>query len=863
MIRIRGTKSIALLSALILLIGLGSSLSIDDGTAWKEEANPVVNGTSTCDNVSIDGTEVDVTNEEFDHEFSTNKASGEYTVSESCSSDTSNVILDSVTVDRTDPANTVEAYKGKQFDVEYQGSLQVRSFNPDNLELDASFLSGTDLIETEIGTNSNSKTIDIRIPNDLKTDTYYLKTLFDYSEVQDEEVDNTGTLAVNVRPTWESETQNMTPEDGKISYQELGDLSVDTRITEKGEPSNTLEPSDFYLKVENHQSGEVSDRLDVLEANRLPSEGEYRISLESIPQLSLGRYNFILGLDKDDGKVVENITVSKYILFSGSMTDSAGSPVNGEIFIEKEGFERRVNVDNSGVFSGNVLPGRYNFTLQFPEAELLLEGVKLDSSEEQVNDGKAVGNIRYDDVTIGSVGDSLEGVTVSNALAVWFGYPFQDGRMTMQYDTTKVNPDNLKVYECVGWNIESVNCYDNSEWEEVDVKRSWIHPTVGTVSFPVTPYNVTGSSQLLNGYMVVRNTPLKLDYIEFDDDDMRVKKGGSLGITGEITTPSGESVGDVPVEAEFIDNSGETVGSASLTRTASNGVFSFGKSVPQEEGAYRVKISAEKKPYSGISSVIDRSFDTFTQKDISIQADDTTSFYVGEKASTDFTIINSGQASLEDVKVSINGFSQDWYSFKKREWSSLDQGETVKAVMDTELPNDYCEDSCQDYRSIEVEVSASSDGNKINDISPFQAQIRKDSPENQSSEQKESSENDSSSFSVPSTGEFFERQGSVNVALGMITLFVLILAMAVKKKNDDGDRSGRSMMSGSTGQASMGGRSSVPETNVKSTEQEEEEDDQEEELSTADEEEDEFECGTCGERFDTESARDLHEQAMH
>ncbi|MFB6208495.1 MAG: hypothetical protein ABEJ69_04030, partial [Candidatus Nanohaloarchaea archaeon] len=488
--------------------------------------------------------------------------------------------------------------------------------------------------------------------------------------------------------------------------------------------------------------------------------------------------------------------------------------------------------------------------------------------------------IRYDDIALNKVGQSLEGVTVANALAVWFGYPFEDGRITMEYDTTKVNPSNLKVYECVGWNINGVTCYSSSEWKSVGVKRSWIHPTVGTVTFPVTPYNVTGKSQLLNGYMVVKNTPLNLDYVEFSSD--RIEKGGSLGLNGKLVTPSGESVSGALVSASIVDPKGNVVVPSTSTTTNSAGLFSFSKTVPGEEGSYRIRLHAEKKPYSSLDTTVQKSFETYTSKEVSLSGPDTTKFYVGGRSTTEFTIINSGQAALKDVKISVKGFDRSTYSFKKKEWSKLEPGDNVKALMVTRLPSDFCENACQEYRTLQVEVTGNADGNKINDIVSVQAQVSKESPPTKVSVDNATGNNATGfSFKMPNTGEFLKRQGSVNIALGLIIVFTLVLATAIKKKNSGDDRGSRPVMSGSGGRGG-GMRKQKPDVAGDSSGDEQDEEDDEAGQETEEDEEEKKEmngesggekdggdgdegivCSVCGEEFDTESARDLHEQAIH
>lgn len=789
------------------------------------------------------------------------------------STDSTSFNVKHFTVSKKSPTGKITAYRGNSFTLTLTGAINSNpvKLGESNTDLRAELIDGPSVTASFAGNNDNDTLVDVSIPESTSPGEYTLVLRTEYQK--EGGIQKQVNAKVEVRPTWETKILETTEEDGQLTFQELSDWNARVQVNESGEPFNgPLRSEDFYVTIRdadenNSVVGSFSQREFI--DSTWQGAGKYDIQFSTIPNLPLGRYNFEIGVDKtSNGVPVTDLTVSRYILFSGQITDSAGKPVNGEIFVEKEGFQRRVKVQN-GKYSDNVLPGNYNFTLNLPEAQLSLQGVSLKSSENTVQDGKAVGTIRYDDIPLNTVSDELEGVTVANAVAVWFGYPFENGKMTLQYDTTKVNPSNLRVYECVGWNLNGVSCYQGASWEEVGVKRSWIHPTVGTVTFPVTPYNVTGTNQLLNGYMVVKNTPMNLQYLEFQDSDLRVPKGGDLTLNGKVVTPSGEGIRGAQISVKFVDTStGSVVGGTTSARSGQNGVFSVTKAVPNENGNYQVIIEGEKKPYTGFSQKIQQTFETFTQKQITLTGPDTATFYVGADSSTEFTISNSGQAPLNDVKISVRNLNNNWYSFKKSSWNRLQPGDTVRAVMVTNVPKSQCPSgTCQDYQQMTVEVTSRFNGARgPEDASQVTAQISRNAPDQVNSSSQDSKDGGGlSAPSLPNTGEFLERQGSVNIALGLIIVFTLVLATAIKKKNSSSDDRSRPVSSGGEMRKAKPNVSGSPSSNGESgSEDVEESGEEDSEEGDEDEgEEESFECSVCGEEFDTESARDLHEQAIH
>ncbi|MFB6241385.1 MAG: DUF2341 domain-containing protein [Candidatus Nanosalina sp.] len=226
--------------------------------------------------------------------------------------------------------------------------------------------------------------------------------------------------------------------------------------------------------------------------------------------------------------------------------------------------------------------------------------------------------------------------------------------------------------------------------------------------------------------------------------------------------------------------------------------------------------------------------------------------------------------ALKDVRASIANLDSKYYSFRKREWSELQPGDTVRLVVEFDLPAEFCSDSCQKYRTLTVDVTSSADGQRFQDAARVTGQISKSSPPKQVSVDNATGKSESFSVDLPDTGKFLERQGSLNIALGLIMVFILVLATAVKKRRGKG-RGARvgSSRKGKSGEMRkqkpniVGGQDDEDGGQSGKEDQQEgsdEEDGQDEEAADGD---GSFECSVCGEEFDTESGRDLHEEAIH
>lgn len=901
------TAKLLPLAALLFMASAGSAANLtvqpEDEDIWMNNQDTTINGEYECrapnDNrLSLFDPEgakynIGAPNEEGEFSFDLSEIRiseyGEYQLVLDCKrpnatsqnqfrTETRSVYVKRLFFQRLEPTEDFSLYSGESFSVKFNASNGRQDLDISRSDFEVKFLDGKTLDKGPTATTSGGVSFQVTVPGSTSPGRKALVSRVEYKSDSGEVVNartvNAGKLRVTVKRPWKGELLNRTPRSGSITYSELSQnvrsMSVRTKITKRGTPVNTLSSDDFFVTVRDENGNVVGERRNRwLRSEPGEGEGVYNLELKSLPNLDFGKYTFDVGVDQT-GKPITNFTVYNYITLGGRMTDASGKPVQANIVAERDGLSYQFMSRPAGEYEGKLLPGTYNFTIDFPQATLSVTGVELTGDEK--------GTIRFDDIPLNDVERQSEGVKVLNAVSVVFGYPFKDASLSVNYDPSQVNFQNVRVFECANWNFRARNCFN--EFESLDIQPGQVSPTSGLVSFPMTVVNVSDTkSILMNSYLVVRNTEMELESVDIGSD--RVPVGDEFSVSGRVETPSGDAVTGADITVSLLSG-GEIVRNVT-TQTAGGGSFGTQVAAPDSKGIYRLRVTGSKKPFTGFSTEIQGDVETFIQREISVQAPETIELFPGETTETSITVLNSGQAPLEDVAMRIDGLRDTWYTFRNSEWTTLSPGESQEATLRIQLPGDYCEERCKEYPKFRVEGVGSSDGNKINDIVPVQSVVTKEQEQGSNSTRQQSQREQDEraargSNGLPgatAVGEFLATQSSLNVALGLMIVFTLALAGAVKhKKTDSGgrDRGGRMQggsggAAGAAGAASGGSRPQVSKPDVNTPEQHDEEsgeqpEDNAEEADSSGEGA-EFKCSICGEEFETDSARELHENAVH
>lgn len=669
-----------------------------------------------------------------------------------------------------------------------------------------------------------------------------------------------------------------------------------------------------------------------------PSSNEnynYEVTLDDmdkLDELPAGKYRFILEVGYPASPENENVffevdktQIDKSSEFSGAVRDSTGSGVRTEMLLQGNK-NTRINTGDDGIFSTSIDDSNFeSITARFfdrgkdsSDSTMVLDSPTL-SENSDLGLGSAAMRYQY----WNNPDNRIDGLESVNMMATKFAYPI-DGvdSLDMAFDSGEVNLEKLQVYKCNFWNFDGVECMEN--WEKVSESNVNVNYASLKVNIDgVEPYTTpTDDPILMHSFIVGKRSNLQLqESISLETTELSYN--GELGVSGVLVDESGERVEDADVELSLRDT--DQVWNVT---TDSTGTFRFDNKVQAEPGNYVLELNAEKAPYNSFSMASDATLQVSYEKGLETDAPADQTISQGETTSLQFEVTNTGQTEVSSMDVSVSGV-KDQYIESVDSPQSIESGGTETVTVNLALPDDYCSDTC--YPELNADVEGEAEGETVTASALLTTTLEVESNNNQdnSTEDEESSDNDSSgseddnttentSSTRPEnetnsisgafteaqrmTGEFVERQSDLNIALGLIMIFTLILAAAVKKKKTQGgdgrggrmeDRSRPNIAGGASSADSRVQRPDVsskqrnkpqkvqeadqePEVEEESESETVEEDsepiveeiDEDEEASddntdSEDEEVPDDVCDVCGEEFESATGVKIHKQAVH
>jgi hypothetical protein len=103
-------------------------------------------------------------------------------------------------------------------------------------------------------------------------------------------------------------------------------------------------------------------------------------------------------------------------------------------------------------------------------------------------------------------------------------------------------------------------------------------------------------------------------------------------------------------------------------------VFSASLWAPYQKGSYEVNIQSNASITVNLELSLE--FETYEKDELSILLPMETEIIIGKENQVDFSVLNSGQSSLNDIGVSITGIPDEWFDYSPRAFSSLESGES-------------------------------------------------------------------------------------------------------------------------------------------------------------------------------------------
>ena len=592
-------------------------------------------------------------------------------------------------------------------------------------------------------------------------------------------------------------------EKGKDNYVDVGDLdSVDDMKNKK------------WLKWE-EPGGQV---------------GNYRVKLDNIKELKDlpdRQYKFLLKFYRTGDSVSEKFTVDQVLvdkesMFSGKVIDDGGAGVETLMKLRSPDRNVRINTGKDGRYSKEINSDAFDSMVleyykrgkSYPDGSVVVSDPSLASGSDL---GEASSALKFDYWSDPSV--DIMGVDPVNMMAVKFGYPIKSfDNANIRFDPAGINFENLQVYECSGWNFEGRQCLTN--WTQLDEndfsvnvgKRYEVHVS------ELSPYSTPSEEDiLLNAYVLGTSADIGLrDSLDIEGPvNARIPKQDSIRFKGFIETQKGNPVSEgIPVEVKLKSPTGTEPYTG---ETDVNGKFVINGKAPDQPGNYTVRVSSDPEIFSGFSIKYTKPLSVYTEKEVSLELPETFEMQKGKEKVMEFSVKNTGQAEVEINDFVADGMSTDFYSWVNKFSGSIEPGESKTASIRFDIPEAYTDS----YPSLGLKVEASADGKILEDSETAQIRARDTlADSNQKDETQENQETDSNSneesdggnstayresdetsgMTLPgqslasATGKFIESTSNMNLALGLVMVFLMIIAGAVSKKKDNTGRrsSGRS-----------------------------------------------------------------------
>ena len=691
-------------------------------------------------------------------------------------------------------------------------------------------------------------------------------------------------------------------------------LNMTFRDRENLPATDLLESEDFRLTVkERGDNGDYDDfpnEDDSYEEMKVMkqedpgsnSKANYQVYVEEYSKLDVlnsGRYKFILEVVYDTEEdanspekfKVDETRVDKTSEFSGVVLNSGGSGVVSEMVLkdEKQGTKQNLVTDNTGRYSTEIKSSSNDFDVDarfykrtgdtgtIHDGEISLSGAKLEDSDL----GPGGSAIKFDYLQNPDV--NIEGLNPVNMMMVKFGYPLDNIEdINMAFDSGKVDPQSMKVFECDAWNFEGEDCL--TSWSSISEDDTTVNPATWTVSLDDTDlYEIEGEKILMNAYVIGSNSRIELQDA-IDVPDLSIQSGETLEASGVLIDENGNRVEDANVTLSLIGGDGEWTASSDST-----GSFEFQEDLEDvEKGNYQLRLEASKPPYEPLEKKSSSTVEVYYEKSINVDSQSEPLIPPGERYDIDYEVENNGQTAVKDIEFDISGVNRNRYELSHSELELLEPGEIDTVTLTLDPPEEF-----ETPPSIEFGALGTVEGEEVKgstttlvsfDDSVEKSENSTSDQENQTESNTETEDSNVSEEITRATGDFIQSQSDMNLALGLILVFGMILAVAVRKRKNDGGRDDR--MNGRMGSrpVSSGGRVQKPDVSSKKVESRDDSEDEEESSSSKDSDEDleeshsgdnvesdqededdaeGFVCDKCGESFDTESGLKLHAQALH
>jgi len=440
----------------------------------------------------------------------------------------------------------------------------------------------------------------------------------------------------------------------EFSYKDLptkilvsGNFKVEKRIK-----INIISPNPPYLLPNSTLVMRIDTPITSLEAEKLSvsisnKNTEFILDGKTVrissPQLQPGEYMLRVCYDGfcDSTKV---FYVTK---ISGKILDDSNKPIFTKFTFFKNGTQViSFNTDSTGAYNIALPPDYYDLKVDFPKATVVFKDFKFEENEGLINH-------IYKDF------HPIKGIRVYGFYYFEFSGDYSSIELELKYDKSRVeDEDKMKVFYCKNWNFATSSC--NSNWEYPTFSLDKVNSKVSLI--------LNSLSAIVLGREISLKVSCSLNKKSFYVNE-------SAFISCLVEDEDGNVIENATVTLNFPSET-------KFGKTDKNGIVTLEYSIPSE-GSFNVTVYAEKVPYSKARSYI--SFSAERKKEIFISFPDLIKPEIGSNFTIEFSIVNTGQSDLNDIKIYLESIPFD-YVLSTNHISNLLPAERINILLTIFIP---------------------------------------------------------------------------------------------------------------------------------------------------------------------------------
>jgi len=347
----------------------------------------------------------------------------------------------------------------------------------------------------------------------------------------------------------------------------------------------------------------------------------------TVPTLYAGTYSLTSTLSYEGSVYYDTKSIDYIVEVKGKIVDNNNKGISTQIKFFSGNVEKlRVSTDSAGCYSSSIPPGTYDVQIIFPQSTLYLDYVSINNFDD---------TIKY----FYSTEDLVSGIRSAGLFGYEVALDYDEARIEMNYNEKNlIDETQLTIFRCSNWNSGRKACNDN--WYEVYGDFDTIRN--------LAKLNLTGLSAFVVGERKAINVNFNLDSERYYTDSV-------AKIVGLVKDIDGNNVDNATVKI-YVKNTDIKIN----TTSDNNGVFSIEFKAPKNEGNYTLVLSAEKTLYISFSS--NKNFEVIKSRTVEILIPDTIKLKQGQSLTQEVSIVNSGQADLLNLNISLTGIPTNYFN---------------------------------------------------------------------------------------------------------------------------------------------------------------------------------------------------------